>query len=234
MTPPPAPPTTEHGSHAKAGAAGRIRRYFIAGLLVITPIWGTYLILKTLLVTMERILGERLGGVMESYGAHYVPGFGILLLLLLILLVGIFATNIAGKKLFSLWEKCLNQVPLVRSVYSMVKSIVDTVSAQSGNKESFRRVVLMEYPRKGLYTYAFVTGEARGSLKALSEERVISVFVPTVPNPVSGFIILVRESETIPLTISVEDGMKLVFSVGLYSPPLHLDETRRPQLMEQQ
>ena len=222
-------PASPGADHAKPKKKNRfnshLRRYFITGLLVVVPIWGTYLVLKTLFLTMDGVLGN----IMKSRGLYYIPGFGIVILLAMILFAGIFTTNIFGKRLFSLWEKLLDQVPLVRNVYSMVKSLVDTLSFQSGDSEKFRRVVLLEYPRQGLHTFAFVTGDMKGSIPQVSSERVLSVFVPTVPNPISGFIILISESETIPLTISVEDAMKIVFSVGLYSPALHIDEARRPQ-----
>ncbi len=199
-----------------------LRRYFITGLLVVVPIWGTYLILRALFVTLEGILGN----FMKSQGFYYVPGFGILLLLAIIFTAGLFTTNIFGKKLFQLWERMLNQVPLVRNVYSMVKSIVDTVSFQTGEKKNFRRVVILEYPRRGLFTYAFVVGEMQGQLDRIAPpgDRSLTVFVPTVPNPISGFIIIVPERDAIAVTISVEDAMKIVFSVGLYNPVLRLDE----------
>jgi len=209
----------------KAHLSGHFRRYFITGLLVVVPIWGTYLVLKTLFVTMDGVLGN----IMKSQGLYYLPGFGIVILLGIILFAGLFTTNIFGKRLFALWERLLDQVPLVRNVYSMVKSLVDTLSFQSGSNDKFRRVVLLEYPRKGLYTYAFVTGDMHGSIPQVSSQRVLSVFVPTVPNPISGFIIMIPELDTIPLTISVEDAMKIVFSVGLFSPELHVDALRRPQ-----
>lgn len=202
-----------------------LRRYFITGLLVVVPIWGTYLVLKTLFLTMDGVLGN----IMKSQELYYIPGFGIVILIGIIILAGIFTTNIFGKRIFSLWEKLLDQVPLVRNVYSMVKSLVDTLSFQTGNKEKFRRVVLLEYPRKGLYTFAFVTGDMHGTIPQVSSERAVSLFVPTVPNPISGFIILIPESETVPLTIGVEDAMKIIFSVGLFSPALHIDKTRRPK-----
>lgn len=206
-----------------------LRRYFITGLLVIVPMWGTYLVLKTLFVTLDGVLGN----IMQAQGLYYIPGFGILLLISLIFFAGLFTTNIFGRKVFELWEKLLDRLPLVRNVYSLVKSVVDTVSFQTGEKENFRRVVLFEYPKEGLFTYAFVTGEMNGSFDRISGGKVISVFVPTVPNPISGFIIMVPESETIPLTLSVEDAMKIVFSIGLYSPELKVDQSKVRQMIEE-
>lgn len=217
------PPPTEE--ELKPGHAKRLRRYFITGLIVIVPIWGTYLILKTLVVTLEGLLGN----VMKTRAFYYIPGFGILLLLALIFAAGIFTTNIFGKKLFQLWEKLLSQVPLVRNVYSMVKSVVDTLSFQSGESENFSRVVLIEYPRRGLFTYGFVTSNLKGEIDRISMGKVLSVFIPTVPNPISGFLMLVPEEDVIPLTLTVEEGMKIIFSVGLYRPELRVDAARLPK-----
>jgi len=205
-----------------------LQRFFITGLLVIVPVWGTYLILKTLLVTMEGVLGN----LMQSQGLYYIPGFGILVLIALILAAGLFTTNIFGKKIFGLWEKLLHRVPLVRNIYSMVKSVVDTVSMQTGEKRNFSRVVVLEYPRKGLFTYVFVVGEKKSTIDRIApvNENVLSVFIPTVPNPISGFIILVPESDVIPVTVTVEEAMKIVFSIGLHSPDLVIDESRLPQI----
>jgi len=207
-----------------------LRRYFITGLLVVVPIWGTYLVLKTLFVSLEGILGN----IMKSQGFYYIPGFGILLLLSIIFMAGLFTANIFGKKLFQLWERLLSQVPLVRNVYSMVKSIVDTISFQTGEKKNFSRVVILEYPRRGLFTYAFVVGEMQGAVDRIvpSGERALSVFVPTVPNPISGFIIIVPEGDAISVSLSVEDAMKIVFSVGLYNPVLRVDENYGAEKVE--
>ncbi len=212
----------------KSGHKVRLRRYFITGLLVIVPMWGTYLILKTLLVTMEGVLGN----FMKSEELYYIPGFGILLLLSLIFFAGLFTTNVFGRKLFNLWEKLLNSVPLVKNVYSMVKSVVDTLSMQTGENENFTCVVLLEYPRRGLFTYGFVTAEMETSIERVSKDQVVSIFVPTVPNPISGFLILVPKADVIPLTLTVEEGMKIVFSVGLHRPELKMDPSRLAKVIK--
>lgn len=224
-------PSSGHHSSTEHKKRGLIRRYFITGLLVIVPIWGTYLILKTLFVAMEGVLGN----FMKRQGLYYIPGFGTVLLICIIFLAGIFTTNIFGKKLFKLWERLLDQVPLVRNIYSMVKSIVDTVSSQTGEKKNFSRVVILEYPRRGLFTYAFVVGEMHGTIDriAAADEKVLTVFVPTVPNPISGFIILVPEADAIAVTIGVEDAMKMVLSVGLYNPDLKIDDRYQTEMVKE-
>ncbi len=201
-----------------------LRRYFITGLLVIVPIWGTYLVLKALFLTMDGVLGHFL----QKKEVYYLPGFGILVLVILILLAGVFTTNIFGKKLFALWEEFLRHLPLVRNIYSLVKSIVDTLSFQGGEKGSFHRVVLIEYPRKGSFTIGFITGEMKGEVHLFSSEKGVNVFVPTAPNPISGFLLFLPESEMIHLSLSVEEGMKMIVSAGLYSPPIIADSEMRP------
>jgi uncharacterized membrane protein len=191
-----------------------LKRYFITGLLVITPLWGTYLILKALFLTLEGVLGD----LLRTYFRYYVPGLGVIALILIILLAGLLTTNILGRKIFEVWESFLQHVPVIRSVYNLVKSIVDTISLQG--KEQFNRVVLIEFPRKGHYSIAFVTGVTKGEVQEITKEKLINVYVPTTPNPTSGYFLLVPESEIIPLSMSVEDGMKMIISGGLYTPPV--------------
>lgn len=189
-----------------------IKKYFITGLLVIIPIWGTYLVLSTLLKFLEGFLGSFL----QNFG-YYIPGMGILSLLLLILIIGTFATNFIGRKVVAAWEGLLSRLPLVSNIYSVFKHIVDTVSIQG--KENFSRVVLVEFPQDGVYSIGFVTGVTTGEVQEMTQERVINVFMPHSPLPTTGFFIFVPENSVIPLSMSVEDGMKMIVSGGLYTPP---------------
>ena len=188
-----------------------LRRYFIAGLLVVTPLWGTYLVLKTLITALEGILGD----VLRERLVFYIPGIGIIVLMTLVLLFGILATNFLGRKLVNIWEGMLRRVPIVRTVFNLVKSIVDTVSLQQTGQ--FNRVALIQFPRPGIYAIVFVTGTTR-EVQAATKERVISVFIPTTPNPTSGYLLFVPEHEIIPLSLSVEDATKVLISGGLYKP----------------
>jgi uncharacterized membrane protein len=199
-----------------------IRRYFITGLLVVTPIWGTYLILKTLFFAMEGVLGR----ILQRYAAFYIPGMGVGVLIILILFAGALATNIFGKKIVEFWHDLLQRVPLVRGVYSMLKAIVDTISLQS--KSQFNKVVLIEYPRKGVYSLAFVTGVTKGEVQNITNERVINIYVPTTPNPTSGYFLLAPESDLIPLSMTVDEGMKMVISGGLFTPAIRDSEAAGP------
>ena len=189
------------------------KRYFLTGLLVITPIWGTVLVLKTLFVAVDGILGNMLADIVtENY---YVPGLGILTLLALILLAGMLATNFLGGRLVKRWEEFLDRVPIVRGIYATLKSMMDILSFKQ--REKYNKVVMIQFPKNGNYVLAFVTGETREEIQGLISEPLVHVYVPTSPNPTSGYFLLVPESEVGSVDMSVEEAMKLIVSGGLYS-----------------
>lgn len=191
-----------------------LKRYFLTGLLVITPIWGTILVLRTLFVTLDDILGEALTKVLPP-GA-YIRGLGILTLILLIFTVGLLATNFIGRQIVKHWEQWLHRVPLVRGIYATLKSMTDVLSF--GERERYNRVVLIQFPKNGHYCFAFVTGVTRGQVQTVVPEPLVNVYVPTSPNPTSGYFLLVPEREIVPLDMSVDEAMKLIVSGGLYQP----------------
>ena len=190
-----------------------LKRYFLTGLLVITPIWGTILILKALFVTVDGILGETVARWAPEY---YVPGLGILTLILLVFAVGLFAANFIGRQIVLVWEDWLNRLPLVRGIYSTLKSMMDILSFS--DRGSYHRVVLIQFPKNGHYCFAFVTGVTKSEASALGQDPLIHVYVPTSPNPTSGYFLLVPEREVTSVDISVEEAMKLIVSGGLYVP----------------
>ncbi|HSE58435.1 MAG TPA: DUF502 domain-containing protein [Nitrospiraceae bacterium] len=191
-----------------------IKRYFLTGLLVITPIWGTILILKTLFVTVDGILGDVLARLVMPQS--YVPGLGIITLVLLILAVGLFTTNVIGRQVVKWWEGLLNRVPVVRGIYSTIKSMMDVLSVSERGR--YNRVVLIQFPKNGQYCFAFVTGTTQGEAQSVIAEPLLNVYVPTSPNPTSGYFLLVPEKDVTSVDISVEEAMKLIVSGGLYSP----------------
>ncbi len=193
------------------------KRYLLTGLLVIIPIWGTILILKALFVAVDGILGDLLVRLVPS---HYVPGLGILALIVLVFSTGLFATNFMGRQIVKWWEQCLNRVPLVRGIYSTLKSVMDIVSASE--HASYHRVVMIQFPKNGHYCIAFVTGVTKGEMQDLAQESLVHVYVPTSPNPTSGYFLLVPEHEVISVEMSVEEAMKLIVSGGLCSPSMSL------------
>lgn len=191
-----------------------LKRYFLTGLLVITPIWGTFLILKTLFVAVDGILGEFLARVLTP--GSYVPGLGIVALILLIFAAGIVTTNVIGRQIVRWWEGLLHRVPVVRGIYSTIKSMMDVLSVSE--RGAYRRVVLIQFPKNGQYCFAFVTGATRGDAQTVSPDPLVNVYVPTSPNPTSGYFLLVPEKDVTAVDISVEEAMKLIVSGGLYQP----------------
>ena len=186
------------------------KRYFLTGLLVVTPIWGTVLVLKTLFVAVDSILGNMLAEVVTE--DYYVPGLGILTLLFLILFAGF---NYIGDRLVKRWEEFLERVPVVRGIYATLKSMMDILSFKQRKK--YNKVVMIQFPKDGNYCLAFVTGETREEVQTLVPEPLVHVYVPTSPNPTSGYFLLVPEREVVSVDMSVEEAMKLIVSGGLYS-----------------
>lgn len=198
-----------------------MRRYLIAGLLVWLPLGVTVLVFKLLLGMVENML--------EVVPAHYhpeallgleIPYLNVLISLLAMLVVtvvtGVLVTNLFGRKIVAAWESLLGRIPLVRTIYQSAKQVAVTVFSSGG--KSFRKVMLIEYPRKGLYTLAFQTGASIGEVQDKTGEEVITVFVPTTPNPTSGFLLMVPKSDITELEMSVDEALKMIISLGMVEP----------------
>lgn len=205
----------------------RLRRYFISGLLVWLPIWVTILAIKflvdilsyTLLLLPKQYQPDALIG-------FHIPGIGVVITLLIIFLTGLFVTNLLGSRLLAMGDALIAQIPIVRTVYMGVKQIVQTVFTPGG--QSFRKVFLVEYPRAGAWTIAFQTGETAIEVsEKLNEEQMISVYVPTTPNPTSGFLLMVSKNNAIELNMSVDQALKFVISLGVVQPANHTLETAK-------
>jgi len=190
-----------------------LKTYFVTGLLVLLPLALTFWILNALLRNMEALIGDPI----QQYLEIYIPGMGIMLLICLILLVGIFARNLIGRKLGHLGEMILNKIPLVRNIYTSIKQLINTLFLQG--KDNFRGVVMVEYPRLGTYSLGFITGESRGEVQRITNEIIVNVFIPTTPNPTSGFLLLFPEKDIIHLHMTVEEGLKMIISGGMITPP---------------
>ncbi len=194
-----------------------LRKYLIAGLLVWLPLAATVVIIKLLIDLLNKtILLFPPEWQPETLFGISIPGFGIIIGILILLLTGVFAANLFGRKLVGFWEAILGRIPLVRTIYSSVKQVLETLF--SSNSESFRRVVLIEYPRKDIWSLGFQTNEALSTAREASGKDLVSVFVPTTPNPTSGFIIMLPAEDIIQLDISVEDGFKFIISMGVIVP----------------
>jgi len=187
-----------------------LKKYFISGLLVIIPITVTVYILKIIIGFTDTLYP-----LVKSYLPFYIPGFGILITFLLIVLVGVVTTNILGKRLVAVGENMIARIPLVKVIYNAIKQISEAIF--SVEHKSFSRVVLIEYPRKGIFTMAFVTGVATGEVKAKINKKLLNVFVPTTPNPTSGFYLMVPEDEVKVLDMKPEEAFKRIVSGGMAS-----------------
>lgn len=196
-----------------------MRKYLIAGLLVWLPLGVTVLVLNFLINSFDQIL--LLLPAMyrpEAMFGFHIPGLGLVVSLTAIFITGVIAANYFGEKLVDLWEKVLGRIPLVRSIYSAVKQVTE---AFVGSEQSFQRAYLVEYPRRGAWTIAFQTGNRQGEAQCKTGlQNVINIFVPTTPNPTSGFFLMVSESDLIPLEMTVEQALKIVISGGVVTPDL--------------
>ncbi|TJY60880.1 DUF502 domain-containing protein [Sinimarinibacterium sp. CAU 1509] len=188
-----------------------LRRWLIAGMLVWLPLGATLLVIRFVI----NLLDISLLLIPESYRPE-IPGLGVLLSVLLVLGTGAIAANYIGSKLVVWTEAMLSRIPLVRTVYGGIKKLAETIFSEKS--VSFRQPILIEYPRKGLWSVAFVTGDPIGEVQDKTAEHVLTCFVPTTPNPTSGFIVLVPDRDIIRLDMSVEAAMRLVISLGVVTP----------------
>ena len=191
-----------------------LRRYLIAGLLVWLPIIATVLVVRFILDLMDQLLPRPLQPEV-LLGVH-IPGLGALLALLLLLATGLLVTNIIGRGLVRAWEEFMNRIPFVRAVYGGVKSFSTTILSNSGN--SFKKVLLIEYPRAGAWSVGFQTASDMRLSSAQGDEPQVCVFIPTTPNPTSGFIVIVPRSQVIELDMSVDVAMKMIVTLGVVMP----------------
>lgn len=197
----------------------RIRNSFLTGLVVAAPV-GITLYLAWAFIhgidnTVTPLIPERYNP--ETYLPFGLPGLGVLIVFIGLTALGALTANFFGRALISLSENLLDRTPVVRSIYSTLKQIFETVV--SANSTSFRDVVLVEYPRPGLWAIAFVTSETKGEIQDRTEDDVVNVFLPTTPNPTSGFLLFAPKKDLIYLDMTVDDGMKYVISAGLVVPP---------------
>ena len=194
-----------------------MRRYFFAGLLVWLPIIITLYIIGFLVGLLDSSVHVLPAAYRPDalFGVH-IPGFGVILSLLVLFITGMLVTNFLGRKLVALWEKILARIPLVRSIYSSSKQVIETLFSSNG--QAFRKVLLVEYPRKGCWSIAFQTGAGNTELRDHVGEELVTLFVPTTPNPTSGFLIIVPKQDIIELNMSVDDALKMVISLGVIQP----------------
>ncbi|MBE0439701.1 MAG: DUF502 domain-containing protein [Gammaproteobacteria bacterium] len=194
-----------------------MRKYLIAGLLVWMPLGITFLVVKTIVGFLDQtvlLLPEAYQP--DTLLGFHIPGLGVLLAMVLVLATGMIVANLLGKRIVAGWESLLARIPLVRNLYAGIKQIMEAVLATDG--KSFRKVLLIEYPRKGVWSLGFMTSDKLGEVQDKTGARVISVFIPTTPNPTSGFVLMVPEQEAIELDMTVEEGLKMIISMGVVVP----------------
>jgi len=203
---------------AKIGFLGKLRAYFLAGVLITAPIFITFylawLFINFVDSKVTPLIPEKYNP--ETYLPFGTPGLGLVVLIIVLTMIGALTAGFVGRLYLRTSERLLNRMPIIRGFYSAIKQILETVLAQQSN--AFREAVLVEYPRRGIWAIAFITGRTKGEVQSLTEEECINIFLPTTPNPTSGFLLFVPKKELTPLSMSVEEALKMVISGGIVTP----------------
>jgi len=215
----PHPDADSQPAHHTLGFGQRMRAYFFAGILIVAPISITFYLAWLFITFVDSKVTPLIPAHYnpESYLPFAVPGLGLLILVLGLTLVGALTAGFMGRIWVRFSERMLARMPVIRSVYSAVKQIFETVLADQS--AAFREAVLVEYPRRGMWAIGFITGRTKGEVQNVTEDECINVFLPTTPNPTSGFLLFVPKPDIVPLSMSVEEAIKMVISGGILTPP---------------
>ncbi len=211
-------PPIEVRAATRHGPLRVLRRWFLTGLIVLLPVAVSAFVLWRIFFGLDQILGP----FVEQYLSRHIPGVGLVALLLIIIVIGAVASNFIGRKVIQLGERVVERIPVVRWIYRTTKGLFTTVLHERST--SFRKVVLIPFPDKGSYSLAFQTAEDGGQLAAAVGRAMVTVFLPTTPNPTSGFFLVVPQEDVIPLPMTVNEGLELVISAGALTR-----ESRRPK-----
>ena len=208
-----------NSSKESIGFFARFRRYFLAGILVTSPIlitaYVTWMIITFIDTQVAGLLPDSLDFTKQL--PHQIPGLGLIISIFTITIIGALTPGFIGRTLLKAGERVLDKMPVVRTIYGAIKQIMETV--MSTNSESFREVVLVEYPRKSIWVIGFVTGETKGEVQSLNKSQLINIFIPTTPNPTSGFLLFIPKEDLVYMDMKVEDAVKMVISGGIVTPP---------------
>lgn len=208
-----------------------MKRYFITGLLIWIPLSITFMVLAWIVGTLDQLIDWLPNGVQPRNVLGFnVPGMGVVVALLIILVTGVVAANVIGQKLLRFWEGLLSRIPVVKSLYNGVKQVSDTLFSSSG--QAFRKALLVQYPREGSWTIAFLTGKPGGDPANHLKGEFVSVYVPTTPNPTSGFFLMMPRHDVVELDMSVDDALKYIISMGVVAPPMRATAPRAALLEE--
>ncbi|MCP4923687.1 MAG: DUF502 domain-containing protein [bacterium] len=204
--------------HWKRGAFAKLRGYFFAGLLLTAPISLTIYLTWAIVTFIDERVKPLIPVVYhpEYYLPFDIPGFGLLIAVISLTLVGALMAGVFGRYFIHLSERILNKMPIVRGLYGAIKQIFETLL--NNQSTAFRKVVMIEYPRKGIWSLGFITGVTKGEVQDLTEDEVVNVFIPTTPNPTSGYLLFVPSQDIHSLDMSVEEGIKMVVSAGILTP----------------
>ena len=195
-----------------------MKKYFVTGLLIWIPLVITLMVLAWIVNTLDQILLIAPAAVRpDALLGFHLPGIGVLVTLLLILLTGLAAANFVGQRLVGFWESLLSRIPVVKSIYYSVKQVSDTLLSSNG--QAFRKALLIQYPHQGIWTIAFQTGKPGGDAARHLGDDFVSVYVPTTPNPTSGFFLMLPRKDAIELDMSVDEALKYIISMGVVAPP---------------
>ena len=190
-----------------------IKTYLFTGLLVTAPLAMTFYLARELFLYVD----QHVSALIPDQYMPYVPGLGVVLLLVFLILVGMLTTNYLGRSLIRFGRGIIDKIPVISGIYNAFRKIFETLLG-SGKNTAFRQPVLVEYPRKGMKTIAFLTGPVVREIQKMSEEDLVSVYVPTTPNPTSGFLIYVPKKDVVPLKIGVDEALKIILSMGIINP----------------
>lgn len=206
------------GPPKKVGLFAWLRARFFAGMVIAAPLAATFFILQFLITFIDNRVKPLLPPLLkpETYTNYAIPGFGVLVLVVALTILGAITANLVGRSLLRLTDRVLSQIPIVRNVYAAIKQLTEVLA--NNQQASFDRCVMVEYPKAGSWCIGFVSSYAKGEIGAKLGTQKIGVFVPTTPNPTSGFLIYVEESEAVPLDMSVEEGAKMILTAGLVVP----------------
>ncbi len=208
-----------------------MKKYFVTGLLIWIPLVITFMVLAWIVGTLDQLIEWLPNGIQpRAMFGFNIPGVGLLVSVLIVLTTGLIAANVLGQKLVAYWEALLARIPVVKSLYYGVKQVSDTLFSSSG--QAFRKALLVQYPRQGSWTIAFQTGRPGGDAARHLHGDYVSVYVPTTPNPTSGFFLMMPKEDVIELDMSVDEALKYIISMGVVAPPARKPEPRPALLNE--